>query len=333
MARLIVRSEGWAASIEQTSMTDSGALLQEYVVGRSEAAFGQLVTRHVDMVYSTALRVVGGDAHLARDVTQIVFADLAHKARSLPANLVLGGWLHQHTFFVAAQTVRAEKRRQAREKEAVFMQDSNEASSDSVWQQLAPVLDEAMARLRTRDRDAIVLRYFEQKPLRAVGQALGISEEAARKRIDRAVTALKSLLIRRGVTLSTAAIATFLSVQSVSAAPTGMAAAALASAAAAKSAAGGAGLAASVMNLVIMTKLQVTVVGLLFLAGAATPFILSSAVDSWSGRQARLQPQPPALAKGAQSVASTPAEGAQSDQLEAGSPLGRLASWLRRADQ
>src|SRR5580693_5274301 len=122
------------------STTESQELLKEYVREHSEAAFEQLVRRYVDLVYSVALRRVNGASQLAQDVSQLVFTDLARKAASLPADVMLGGWLHHHTCFVASSTFRAEQRRLEREKQALEMNALN-ASSDSDWKQLAPVLD------------------------------------------------------------------------------------------------------------------------------------------------------------------------------------------------
>ena len=163
----------------------------------------------------------GHDAALAKDVAQVVFSDLALKAGKLPSGVVLGGWLYRHTCFAASKMVRSEKRRQARERRAVEMQELNE--DESVWEQLAPVLEEAMNHLEQKSRDAIVLRFFERQPFRQVGQALGVTEDTARKRVDHAVDVLRSQLCRRGVTLSTVTLATLLTAKAVSAAPAGLA--------------------------------------------------------------------------------------------------------------
>jgi RNA polymerase sigma factor (sigma-70 family) len=163
-------------------MNDDGQLLGRYAEAGSESAFSEIVSRHIDLVYSTALRQVGGDAHLAQDVAQTVFADLARKARTVSYEGVLTGWLYQATRYAASKVVRTERRRSTREQEAVAMQ---EVTSDESWEQLRPVLDEAMGSLGAKDRDAVLLRYFERKELRAVGDALGTSEEAARKRVAR----------------------------------------------------------------------------------------------------------------------------------------------------
>src|SRR5262245_59381709 len=182
-------------------MTPSQPLLAEYAATGSEVAFRDLVSSYLGLVYSAALRLVDNDAHLAEDIAQTVFADLARKARTLPADVMLGGWLHRHTCFVASNTLRAERRRVARERQAVEMNTPEDHSAENLAQ-LAPVLDDAINELGAEDRTAIMLRYFEQHDFRSIGTALGNSEEAARKRVDRALEKLQGLLRRRGVALS-----------------------------------------------------------------------------------------------------------------------------------
>jgi RNA polymerase sigma factor (sigma-70 family) len=150
-------------------------------------------------------------------VTQTVFTDLARKAASLPPGVVLGGWLHRHTCFTAANAVRTEQRRRARERTAMEMNAINDNSGqDAHWTQLAPVLDDALNCLNDADRDAIVLRYFEHRDLRAIGAALGLSDDTAQKRISRALEKLRAILTRRGVTLSTALLFTTLDTRAAS---------------------------------------------------------------------------------------------------------------------
>src|SRR6266542_1085545 len=203
-------------------MTDDAQLLRSYTEERAEQAFGELVARHIDLVYSAALRVVGGDRHLAQDVTQTVFADLARKARNLPREVVLAGWLYRHTCFTAANAVRTERRRQIREKTAMEMNALHDTTEPN-WEQIAPVLDEAMNQLSAPDRDAIVLRFLKRQDFRAVGSALGVGEDAAQKRVGRAVEKLRNFLSRRGVTLTATTLATTLATEAVVAAPTGLA--------------------------------------------------------------------------------------------------------------
>src|SRR5882762_1019993 len=178
-------------------MTETQQLLQRYTEEGSESAFQHLVRRYIDLVFSVALGKLKGNQHLAEDVTQIVFTDLARKARRLPSDVLLGGWLHQHTCFVASNALRAERRRHAREKEAMEM-NALQQDAGAEWKQLAPVLDDVIGELDATDRHAIMLRYFERHDLRAVGASLGISDDAAQKRVSRAVEKLRELLARRG---------------------------------------------------------------------------------------------------------------------------------------
>jgi DNA-directed RNA polymerase specialized sigma24 family protein len=128
-------------------MNDNERLLRQYAENRSEPAFSELVSRHIDLVYSVAVRLVGGDTHLAQDVVQTVFTDLSRKAKALPDGVFLAGWLHRHTFFVASTTVRKEQRRRQHEQQAVEMNTLNSSETPD-WDQLAPFLDEALEGLR-----------------------------------------------------------------------------------------------------------------------------------------------------------------------------------------
>src|SRR5437867_8314115 len=203
-------------------MTDNGELLRQFVKDGSDRAFGGLVSVHVDLVYCSALRKLGGDTHLAQDITQTVFADLARKARMLPANVVLGGWLYRHTCFRASEALRKERRRKIREQTAMEMKELND-DSDAMWRQIAPLIDDAMQRLNSRDRDAIVLRFFERKDLRTVGATLGINDDAAQKRVARALEKLRGVLSRRGATLTATTLASAMAAEAVTAAPDGIA--------------------------------------------------------------------------------------------------------------
>jgi len=211
-------------------MTESQKLLAEYATSGSEEAFRDLLTRYLNLVYSTAVRLVDGDTYLAEDVTQSVFIDLARAAPSLPKGVMVGGWLHRHTCYVGSKTLRGERRRQLRERQAVEMYSVQNDHSESNLAQVAPVLDEAIDALGAEDRTAILLRFFEQLDLRAVGDALGTSEDAARKRVTRALGQLHLLLTRRGIALSAAALGTALAAEAVTAAPTSLAVATIAAA-------------------------------------------------------------------------------------------------------
>ena len=236
------------------SVTDNTTWLRDYAETGSEQAFGQLVARHFDLVHATALRMVCGDTQLAQDIAQTVFTDLARQARNLPRNLVLGGWLYRHTWFTATKAIRAERRRRMRESRAVEMKEQNE-SPDEVWHQIAPVLEEAMGHLSTRERDAVVLRFFEHQPFRAVGGALGTTEEGARRRVDRALEKLRRFFAGRGVSLSLTALATLLGGPAVTSAPAGLAA--LVAGASLSSAVTGGGLTLWSIKLLIMTKMKI----------------------------------------------------------------------------
>ncbi len=152
----------------ELKMTDSHTLLASYARTGAESAFRELVSRYIDLVYSTAYRLVGGDAESAQDVAQTVFLALANKAGTLPKDVMLGGWLHQHTRFVAGELMRTERRRQLRERQAAEM-NAIEDHTQSNLAQVAPVLDEAIGQLDAEDRTAILLRFFERKDFRSVG--------------------------------------------------------------------------------------------------------------------------------------------------------------------
>ncbi len=204
-------------------MTDCRQLLADYAQNRSEPAFRELVARYLDLVYSSALRLVDGDAHRAQDVTQIVFADLAKKSGEMASGVMLGGWLHRHTCFVAANTLRGERRRLAREREAVAMNSLHEAAGAD-FSRLAPLLDETINQLDEVDRTAILLRFFEQKDFRNIGQSLASSEDAARMRVNRALDKLRDLLAQRGIRTTATALSVAISANAVQAAPAGLAA-------------------------------------------------------------------------------------------------------------
>jgi RNA polymerase sigma factor (sigma-70 family) len=250
-------------------MTDDAQLLQEYA-GGSERAFRELVERYINLVFSAAIRHLE-EAPLAQDVVQTVFTTLARKAKTLPQDVVLGGWLYRHTCFVAMQAARTERRRRARERQALDMNALNNPPEPD-WERLAPFLDQAMQGLGTRDRNAVVLRYFEGRNLRNVGNALGISEEAARKRVARALERLRGFFARRGLTLSATALAALLTEKAVVAAPVGMAG--TISTAALASAMVGTGSTLTVLKLITMTKIQVGIVGAVVLAAVVTPLAL-----------------------------------------------------------
>ena len=203
-------------------------LVREYASRQSESAFAALVSRHTNLVYSAALRQTR-DPQLAEEVTQVVFIILARKAASLGAKTILTGWLYRTACYVSGSALKRELRRQHREQEA-YMQSELDAQAGSTWKQLSPLLDEAMLRLGQTDHDALVLRFFEGRSLNEVGHALGASEEAAKKRVNRALEKLRNIFAKRGVSSTTAIIAGAISAHSVQAAPVALAKAATAAA-------------------------------------------------------------------------------------------------------
>lgn len=214
-------------------------LLRRYADFKDEKAFAALVDRHVSFVYSAALRQLNGAAHRAEDVTQTVFIQLARNATKLIRSDELLGWLHTATHHAAANLKRSEARRQQREREAHVMEnDAHEPLSALKWDQVRPVLDEAMLELEEKDRRALLLRFFQQTRFSDVGRMLGLSEDAARMRVERALERLHARLARRGITSTAGALALALANQTTIAAPAGLAAT-ITSAAAANAAVGG----------------------------------------------------------------------------------------------
>jgi len=186
-------------------MNNDMELVREYATRQSEPAFETLVTRYVNLVYSAAVRRVG-DAHLAEEITQAVFILLARKAGSLGPQTILPSWLHRTAGFAASDALKIRRRRLQREQEA-HMQTLSDTPENDEWLRIAPLLDAAVDRLGEKDRRAIVLRFFEQKSLNEVAVATGVGEEAAKKRVARALERLRRIFLKQGVDSTTAAIA------------------------------------------------------------------------------------------------------------------------------
>jgi RNA polymerase sigma factor (sigma-70 family) len=253
-------------------MVDDGELLRRYAEEGSEESFREVVQRHYDLVHSAALRQVAGDPHLAQDVAQVVFTVLARKAEKVSRRPVLVGWLYVTTRMAAAQAVRNERRWKARSLNVDTMDDSQGNASTSMnWERVRLLLDTAMCELRDADREAILVRFFKGRPFAELGEELGVSADAARMRVDRAVERLRIRLARHGVTSSAAALAEALAGHSVAAAPAGLASAAAGGAISGAASGGALGI-ASFMSI---TKLQASLAGTLLAAGLATGVLIT----------------------------------------------------------
>jgi RNA polymerase sigma factor (sigma-70 family) len=247
------------------AMEDDATLLREYATNRSDQAFAELVRRYVDLVYSAALRQVAGDAHLAEDVVQSVFTDLANKAGAVASCPVLAGWLHTSTHYAAAKVVRSEQRRRIREQQAHAVQElMNNSAQDAEWSRLRPVLDTAIRQLSAEDRDAILLRFFEGRAFAVIGERLRLTENAARMRVERSLEKLRHELARRGISSTSGALATVLISQAVTGAPLPLASSVTAAALTGTAATGAA---VSLLQFMAITKTQLALTGALLLGG------------------------------------------------------------------
>jgi RNA polymerase sigma factor (sigma-70 family) len=273
---------------------DDYELLAEFVSGESEDAFARLVERYVNFVYSAALRQTGNPS-AAEEVTQVVFIILARKAAYLGPKTILSGWLYQTTRLTAGNYRRTEFRRTRREQEAHMQSALNDihSSTEEVWMQMAPLLDDALGRLGERDRDAIVLRFFENKSLHEVGAALGTSEDAAKMRVNRGLEKLRKIFSKRGVAVTGALIGSAIAANAVQAAPIGL------TAPIAAAAASGTGISAITLTLMKSTmktmtwlklKFAVSVCVGLMVAGGVARVALSGA--SAETKNSVAQPQP-----------------------------------------
>ncbi len=257
------------------------ALLGEYSRSGSEEAFASLVTRHVNLVYSVALRHVRVPAH-AEEIAQAVFVILARKARSLGHVQILEGWLHETTRLTALSFLRGERRRQVREQEA-YMQSSLQTQNDAAtWESFAPLLDKGLAQLNSKDRDALILRFFKDRTVREVAEAMGLKENAAQQRILRAVEKLRSYFSRHGVVVPAAVVTEAITAHSVQAAP-GALAHSITTFAAAKGAAASAStltLIKGALKTMAWTKSQSTIAASVIALSLAAPFLLQHTANA-----------------------------------------------------
>ena len=185
-------------------------LLAQYVRDGSQVAFSQLVSRHLTLVYATCLRETGSPTQ-AEDAAQVVFLLLARKAKSLRAAPSLAGWLYNTARFVAKDVRKQEARRQRREQ--TVMQEiahRQEPAAGSDWGQVEPLLNDALSVLQPAEREAVLLRFLEGHTLAETGAALGLSEDAARMRVSRAVEKMRRYVTAHGTPVTGAVLTALL---------------------------------------------------------------------------------------------------------------------------
>jgi uncharacterized protein (TIGR03435 family) len=267
-------------------------LLREYADRNSERAFAEIVQRHINLVFSVALRYVG-DSSDAQDVTQAVFIILAQKAASLRQRTALTGWLYETTRFTAMNFLTRKTRRLAREQKAYMESTLNDSHSENVWGQLAPLLEEAMTRLSEKERTLVALRFFENKSAAETAALLGIQEWTAHKRASRAMEKLRKFFIKRGVASTTATLTRAISANSIQAAPAVLAKTVTAAAIAKGATASGSTLTLikGALKVMAWTKAKTAIVagvGVLLAVGTTTLTVNKIAAwhahrDSWRG--------------------------------------------------
>lgn len=292
------------------------ALLREFAGQSSEAAFAELVRRHINLVYSVAFRLTGNNGD-AQDVTQAVFIALARKAGRLSGHTIITGWLYETTRFTALRLLRTQARRRIYEREASMQTIFEQSTGAELWPQLKPHLEAAMSRLGTADRTLLALRYYENKTGAEAAALLGIREEAARKRTARALEKLQKFFLKCGVHSTASAIATAISANSIQAAPVGLAK--TISAAVVKGAAAPTStltLAKGALKLMAWTKAQTAIVGVIVISVAAWSVVQHQAHARLRAQNEAVQPQisqPPKLETENQNLSRQPVQAENSD--------------------
>ena len=306
---------------------DDMQLLREYARGRSEQAFTTLVSRHLGLVHSVALRQVANSSQ-AEEITQAVFIILARKAEKLRPGTILAGWLFNTTRLTAANFIRDQSRRRRHEQEAAMQSQIQESGTD-VWRRLAPLLDEAVADLNEADRNAILLRFMQGHDFKAISAATGASEDSVRMRVNRALEKLRKFFAHRGVSQSVALITATLSANMVQAAPAGLLAS-VSTAALAKAAPVAASTAAVVkatLHAMALAKLKTALivgVGAVVVAGtvtiaviqtrsapadvAQTPFVETAPEITAASQPPKPSPVPPPQIPAKQNIPPAPAQ-------------------------
>ena len=257
--------------------TDDWQLLDDYARRNSDEAFRALVDRHSGLVYHAALRQLG-NPHAAQEVTQAVFIALAQKAGRIPRGVVLSGWLFRATRFAVSNLAREEVRRRRREQEAATMETTLRSDeTESAWEQISPHLKDVLDKLSVQERETVRIRFFQDKSHREVASALGVSEDAAKMRVSRAVEKLRLMFARQGFVVPSAILLATLTAHSAQAAPVGLSVAVAASAAA-KGTAGAAStltLAKGILKLMAWSKtITVVITGVVLLLAGVTTTVL-----------------------------------------------------------
>ena len=309
-------------------MPSDNELLQCYVRDRSQEAFGELVRRHVDLVYSSALRRVGMDAQLAEDVTQEVFTELARRSASMLGRPVLEGWLYTTSRFKAVDLVRAVKRRRVRE--SLYMNANLETvAAEPDWEALRPLIDEVLDSLSKADREILILRYFRNRSFVDLAGLLSLTEDAARMRSMRALERLRAALAGRGIKSTAEALGLVLAQQAVGAAPLGLATRAAEGALAV--AKGGVSATATALHLMNAAKVAMGVATVaLLLASAATAVHEARAHGRTAALLVDAQQRAHAAEVRAQGV-SRQLESAEHDESKLKSAVDAAASALEQA--
>jgi RNA polymerase sigma factor (sigma-70 family) len=246
-------------------------LLRAYAAHKSEAAFAAIVHRYVDLVFSAAFRMLG-NVDAAKDVTQNVFVALAQNSGKLLERPALAGWLHHTARNLAVKSIRSDARRRTHEQRAAIMNEILSGQSDANWDEISPYLDEALGELGDSDRDALLLRYFKNHDLRTIGARLGISEDAAQKRVSRAVERLREFFARRGIKVAAGGLIVVISANAVQAAPAGLGASIAMIPMAVTAASGITTL--NLLRIMAMTKLKVGIITAVVAAGITIPVMI-----------------------------------------------------------
>lgn len=284
-------------------------LLHRYAKDGCEDAFAEVVQRHVDFVHSAALRQVRSP-QLAQDVSQSVFLDLARNIPRLKPDTVVAAWLYEVTRRTAVDALRSEARRAAREQIVHDMREPD--AGDATWLEVQPMLDEGLAQLEEAERTAILLRFFQGKTLREVGSAIGLTDDAAQKRVSRALEKLRAILLRGGVTIGTAGLVAMLSSDAVQAAPVGLASA-IAGTATGNLAAGGT-LFFSTTKAIAMTTLQKTAITLALVGAVGVAIHQHRRSDALEGQLTRLRAELAEAAEARNRAEQAAAESARASQ-------------------